>query len=159
MRLVLLRHGIAEESGGGSDAERSLTAEGRKKAQEVCRALAGMDLGIDRVLSSPLARALETAGILRDALKLTKAPEVSKVLLPESKPQDATEVIQSLKASCVALVGHEPHLSHYAAWCIGGGAFELRKSGVMVLEGPGLPGAGAGALVGMFAPRHLRPLV
>ena len=59
----------------------------------------------------------------------------------------------------MALVGHEPHLSRYTAWTVGGGRFDLRKSGVVILEGAGIPAAGEGVLAGLFAPRHLRPLV
>lgn len=159
MRLVLLRHGIAEETAGGSDADRALTGEGRKKAQEVCKALAGMDLGIERILTSPLIRAVQTAQVLKEALKLGKGVDETKTLLPEARPTDLVQPINALKATCVALVGHEPQLSSFVSWAVGGGNFEIRKSGVVVLEGAGLPAAGAGALVGLFAPRHLRPLV
>ncbi|MEW5855478.1 MAG: phosphohistidine phosphatase SixA [Myxococcota bacterium] len=158
MRLVLLRHGIAEDSAPAGDAKRALTNEGRKKVHDVCEALAGMDLGIERILSSPLVRAAQTAQILREVLKLGKVEE-SNALLPEAQPSAATSPIRALKASCVALVGHEPHLGRYTAWSVGGGQFDIRKSGVVILEGSGLPGPGGGAVVGLFAPRHLRPLV
>lgn len=159
MRIVLVRHAIAQDQHPDGDAARELTAEGRKKAAEVCRALAGMDLGIVRVLCSPLQRAVQTAQVLRDVLKLGKAVEETKALLPEAQPQALSPVLKSLKVDCVALVGHEPHLSRYAAWTAGGGRFDVRKSGVVILEGAGLPGQGEGVVAGLFAPRHLRPLV
>ena len=158
MRLVLLRHAIAEESHPKGDSARELTPEGRKKAQEVCRALAGMDLGIERILTSPMARASQTAQILKDVLKLPHV-EDTKALLPEAQPPALSPVLKATKVQCVALVGHEPHLSRYAAWSVGGGKFEVRKMGVLILEGTGLPGAGEGSVAGVFAPRHLRPLV
>jgi phosphohistidine phosphatase len=156
MRIVLLRHGIAEDAAAGGDAERALTGEGRKKAREVCKALAGLDLGVERVLSSPLKRALETAHILRDELGLTGEVEVCPALVPEANPSAASPIITGQRAECVALVGHEPHISTYAAWSTGGGTYDVRKCGVIVLEGSGLPGKGGGALVAMFAPRHVR---
>ncbi|MBI5498054.1 MAG: histidine phosphatase family protein [Deltaproteobacteria bacterium] len=159
MKLVFVRHAIAVEKHPDGDGARELTAEGRKKALEVCRAVAGMDLGIERILTSPLQRSVQTAQILREVLKLPKAPEETKALLPEAEPQALTAILKSAKAECIALVGHEPHISRYTAWTVGGGKFDVRKCGVVVLEGAGVPGAGQGALAGLFAPRHLRPLV
>lgn len=159
MRLILLRHGIAEDRGSSGDAERGLTGEGRKKTADVCKALAGMDLRVDHILSSPLKRSTQTALLLRDALGLSRAVQETPALLPEARPEALTPILKALKSQCVALVGHEPMLSQYAIWCMGGGKVELRKAGALVLEGASLPAAGGGVLVGHFAPRHLRPLV
>jgi phosphohistidine phosphatase len=156
VRIVLLRHAIAEENSPSGDAARELTAEGRKKAEGVCRAIAGMELGIGHILTSPLVRARQTAVILKEALKFSGPLEECRALVPEGRPADVTDTIAAAKVDCVALVGHEPMLSQYTAWFAGGGRFDVRKSGVVILEGNGLPGPDGGVVVAMFAPRHMR---
>ena len=60
-RFYILRHGLTEKPGvllGRFDAR--LSAEGIEQARQIANKLAGT--GIERILSSTLARALETAG-------------------------------------------------------------------------------------------------
>ena len=60
--LVLLRHGIAEPRQAGQDhPDRPLTAAGRQRTQRVMAALVQRGVRVDRLLSSPYRRALQTA--------------------------------------------------------------------------------------------------
>jgi phosphohistidine phosphatase len=73
MDIFLLRHGIAHalgEDGSKTDADRTLTDEGRSKVRAVARALRAMDVRFDAIASSPLPRAAETAEIIAESLKL-----------------------------------------------------------------------------------------
>ena len=66
--LVLLRHGIAEPRQAGQDhPDRPLTAAGRQRTQRVMAALVQRGLRLDRLLSSPYRRALQTAELALEA--------------------------------------------------------------------------------------------
>ena len=66
--LVLLRHGIAEPRQAGQDhPDRPLTSAGRQRTQLVMAALVQRGLRLDRLLSSPYRRALQTARPAKEA--------------------------------------------------------------------------------------------
>ena len=66
--LLLLRHGIAEERLGGLDhPDRALTARGRRRTRAVIDALVCRGVGVERLITSPYRRALETAQIACEA--------------------------------------------------------------------------------------------
>lgn len=66
MKLYLLRHGTASDL-ASSDAERELTREGEEEAQIAGSALAELGVKPSHILSSPLARARQTAEIAAQA--------------------------------------------------------------------------------------------
>ncbi len=73
MRLYLVRHG--ESSGNKENRFRGrtdfpLTDNGRKQAEEVANYLLSKDVKIEKIFSSPLVRALETAQIIGKTLKV-----------------------------------------------------------------------------------------
>ena len=62
MILYILRHGIAEDAPpGGDDGARKLTARGREKIRDGADGMRALKLKFDVILTSPLARATETA--------------------------------------------------------------------------------------------------
>jgi phosphohistidine phosphatase len=65
MNLYLLRHAEAEEE-AASDEERQLNNRGREQARTVGRFCARNDLYPGKILTSPLARARQTAQIVAD---------------------------------------------------------------------------------------------
>ena len=70
MAIILVRHGSAGKRGAwsGDDRLRPLDARGRKQAKGIASALA--DRGVDRILSSPYVRCVETVEPLAGALGL-----------------------------------------------------------------------------------------
>ena len=71
MELYILRHGIAVERGTPGyrkDADRPLTPEGKEKVHQIAEAILGMELKFDLILSSPYARAEQTAKIVAGEL-------------------------------------------------------------------------------------------
>jgi phosphohistidine phosphatase len=164
--LLLLRHGIAEDRlPGDDDAGRALTARGRERSRAVLARLAGLGFRADRLLSSPLRRARQTAELAVRA-GLAEALELAEALAPAADPLDCLpQWLASLsppegQRPRLLLVGHEPDLSLLACRLIGApsGAIELRKAGLAVLRlAPEAPGqlAGSAQLQLLLAPRLL----
>ena len=85
MEIYLLRHGDAVDrltGGYARDEDRPLTEAGREEAQVAGEALAGLGETIDLVLTSPLVRAEQTAGI------------AAKVVRPADRRQARQEVVK-----------------------------------------------------------------
>ena len=130
--LVLLRHGIAEDRIGGRDhPERALTVVGRQRTRAVVETLVARGLQLDRLITSPYRRALETAEL---ALQAGLAPvlDTDDRLCPGGLP---AELMVDLKGR-VGLVGHEPDLSALACDLLGmaHGSLLLRKAGLVQLR-------------------------
>jgi 8-oxo-dGTP diphosphatase len=66
--LYLLRHGTAanREKWTGEDTRRPLTKKGRRQAEAIARSLA--DAGIERILTSPYDRCVQTVGPLAEMI-------------------------------------------------------------------------------------------
>ena len=151
MRVVLMRHGEAGDADPArwsDDRDRPLTDEGRREHAQVAAGLRRTGVGFDRILTSPLARARETALITARAYGGDPAPEETELLGDRAEPA-------RVEAASLLCVGHEPTLSRLAATLIsrdGSARVEMRKSGVAVIDFAGPVGAGRGVLV-----LHLRP--
>jgi phosphohistidine phosphatase len=156
--VVLVRHAIAEERRPGlRDAARRLTPEGRDKLERAARGLKRLGVVPDRILTSPLVRAAETAEVLAEVLAPAVKPETCGPLAPGHTPQEVGEALPE-GARTVVLVGHEPDLSELASWLLTGSRdgmrLPFRKAGAAAIE---LEGA-EGTLRWMLAPKQLRAL-
>ena len=151
--LLLWRHGIAEDRHPDCpDQERALTAEGRQRTAAVAAELCRLQLRCDRLLSSPLRRALQTAEI---GVAAGLAPDVAQedCLAPDGDPRP---LLQAGTWRRLGLVGHEPDLGKLASGLLGvpAGTISVRKAGIVLLR-LGENGASLEALIG---PRLLRLL-
>jgi phosphohistidine phosphatase len=162
VQLYLIRHGIAAERGEAypDDTVRPLTAEGISRMRKQAKALNGLGVQLDVIVSSPLVRTRQTADIVSDALEGTPDVVLSDALAPEGT---SAAVIQELarhtKKHAVALVGHEPNLGELAARLIGARrALEFKKGGVCRIDFEAFPPKGAGSLRFFLPPRLLRQL-
>ena len=149
--LLLWRHGIAEERHPDRpDAERVLTAEGRRRTAAVAQELQRLQLCCAPLLSSPLRRAVQTAE-LGVAADLASGFAIEASLAPGGDPRP---LLQAGNWQRLGLVGHEPDLGELASTLLGlpAGAITLRKAGIVLIRlGPA--GASLEALIG---PRLLR---
>jgi phosphohistidine phosphatase len=123
MKIYILRHGEAAEHGDPryKENERPLTAKGIQRTKQLAEYLEDLEIGFDRILSSPLIRARQTAEIV--AGKLRKPVELTDALTPSGSMKDLVDQIAGLRPvpESVALVGHEPYLSGFISLlCIGG---------------------------------------
>ncbi len=162
MIIGFFRHGLAAPPGaaGADDAKRPLTPEGREKTLLASRGVQRLELGFDKVLTSPLPRALETAEILAKALKLPK-PQVSERLLPGTVPRTIIRTVQGLDCKAPVMVGHEPDLSAAVALMIGARPeepLEIKKAGLAVVQVLSLEPEPRGTLLQLLSPATLRAL-
>jgi phosphohistidine phosphatase len=136
VRLYIMRHGPAEDhAASGKDFDRALTASGRDRVKDVARALAAEDEAPHLILSSPLARALQTAEIVAAVTKLEDhggSVLVRRALEPAGGAYELAEECLAGEAKRVMLVGHEPDLSDLAAR-LSGRAFPAGLQKAMVV--------------------------
>lgn len=162
IRLVLVRHAIAEERGPSwpDDDERPLTREGMRKWKQAARGLALLVPRADALLTSPLVRTCQTAEVLAHAMGGQTRLEPFAALRPGTGTVDT---IAALKArpvkGTVLLVGHEPSLSELASTLLHlHGAVEFKKGAAMALVTQGLGARGPARLEWFVTPRLLRAL-
>ena len=109
-QVYLIRHGIAlDRALSDQDETRPLTEEGQKKTKKVAKALKETGIKFDRILTSPLLRARETADILKEK-GLTETLETFSPLSPNGNIQDWLNWWDNWQQETVALVGHQPDL-------------------------------------------------
>ncbi|HZW84794.1 MAG TPA: phosphohistidine phosphatase SixA, partial [Nitrososphaerales archaeon] len=162
MELIVLRHGEAGNSSPSmtKDFGRGLTTSGRDEMEEVAVSIYGMKLEIDRIMTSPLPRARESAEIVAKRLKKQEVLEVWDELKPEGRTADLYRRLSKLKGeSSVLLVGHEPFLSCMIGELITGGrscGIVLKKAGMAKVFVRSFGSKPSGELRWLMTPRQLR---
>ena len=133
----MLRHAVAVERGkfrDRDDSRRPLAPAGEEKMRRAARGMRELGLSFDLILSSPYARAKETAAIVARALAHRRDVELTDLLTPEADPKKIIRHLAALRgARGVLLVGHEPHLGSLLAALLGGSAPEalMLKKGAL----------------------------
>jgi phosphohistidine phosphatase len=162
MDLYLLRHGIAEEGGAGmSDADRALTAEGRRKLRQVLTAACDAKVSLDLIVSSPLKRALQTAEVARKTLRYKGEIIRTKALEPGASVQQVWDEIRDYRdKSCLLLVGHNPLFSQLASYLLGSADLQIdfKKGGLMKISFEHFPPVPRGVLCWYITPKSVSKL-
>jgi len=119
--VFILRHGeagnrmtVVEE-----DSERPLTPDGRIEMQKIAKSLKTVGLQTDRIYTSPLRRARETAEITARILKIPIVEDWNELKPDASKEALYRRLARLDQNSRPILVGHEPHLSSLIGEIIG----------------------------------------
>lgn len=115
MRIYLVRH--AEAAPGEPDEARRLTPQGRNRARDVGKTLAARTPRPAAVLTSPLARAVETAELIAAALGLE--PEPDNRLGPGATAEGVRAAVAG-RGDAIVVVGHQPDCGRIAATLAGG---------------------------------------
>jgi phosphohistidine phosphatase len=158
VELYLIRHAEAVrlgEQGANTDEERPLTDVGHQQAEAAAKALQSHGVTLDRLYTSPLVRARETAeGLVRVWSRPELIMETCDHLAPGGKPRKLSKYLTKLGGEHVGLVGHMPDLGDYAAWLLGSkrAQIDLAKAGVVLITCDELPAKGAGILQWMVTP-------
>jgi len=119
MRLYVCRHGEAIDStpGGPTDAMRWLTVRGRAGAREVGTVIRERDGGVERIVSSPLVRAVQTAEGMAGALGFADEIAVEPALAGAESVRGLVERVarHGREAASLLVVGHQPLVSALAS--------------------------------------------
>ena len=121
MRIFLVRHGDAdaEVPEGLGDEARSLTTKGRQILQTHFTALRGHMGDYQRVLVSPLVRAVQTAQILSFAHDYDGPIRAHRSLLPDMPVGAIETVLDEHADEDVVLVGHQPSMGAITSYLLG----------------------------------------
>jgi phosphohistidine phosphatase len=148
VQVLVVRHAIAEaHHPNEDDAVRTLTAAGERKFREVVKGLRKLGWKLDHVLTSPWTRAARTAELLRP---ISGRQAIATELLAQSPRAELLALIAESSGPqkprhATAVVGHEPWLGELVGWLAFGDGrrgegIELKKGGVVHLEGTAVPG-------------------
>lgn len=128
MKVYFLRHGEADWPGWTlPDDERPLTKKGKKELKRVADFLADHDAVPDVLLTSPLARAYQTAEIIAE--RLDRSIQEEPTLGLAFDPKKLAALLAKNKGKDVMLVGHEPGFSGAIA-ALTGADVRLAKAGI-----------------------------
>jgi phosphohistidine phosphatase len=159
MDLYIIRHAEAQPLGEGGiedDADRPLTAAGQAQCGPLAAALQRHEVRLDRIVTSSLLRARQTAeGLLQHLAAPKPEIHICDHLAPGGKRRKLTRFLCGLGAQSVAIVGHMPDLGLYAGWLIGSrkAQIDLAKAGVACIHFEDEPNKGAGELTWMVTPQ------
>jgi phosphohistidine phosphatase len=166
MNLYFMRHGIAADrtdaDATSKDQERMLTPKGIKRMQKAAKGIVTLSLSFDRILTSPMERARQTAKIVAQSLQLEDRVEEIPQLNPDQSVQDLLSALLPYSSEKqILLVGHEPLLSRTISFLLAGksGAeIRLKKGGLCCLEVDALPPKDSTVLEWALTPKQLRLL-
>lgn len=163
MDLLILRHGEAgRHSLSPGDSKRSLTSEGRQEIVDLSNGLKSLGIKLDKVFTSPLLRAKQTAEIVTKSLKYKGTIEDLNSLKPEGNRLEFYSVLSKLKQESVILVvGHEPYLSEMISEAISqsGCRINLKKAGMARIRVISTLPKIKGELRWLLTPKHLKKIV
>lgn len=155
--LYVLRHAIAEDAGPGQpDATRQLTVVGRDKARRVLSHARRIGVQPGSILTSPYARAAQTAVIACKELRFPGQAFETQSLVPYVNVFDLWATLRTeARSGDLLIVGHNPQLSSLVAWLIGAraDAVWLKKSGLAALDIASSGGQPRASLSWLLTPR------
>src|ERR1700691_6788140 len=138
MELYLFRHGIAEEAGPGlPDPKRALTDEGKRKVAEVVKAARRAGVEPSLIVSSAYVRAVETAQIAVEGFGYKGDIVRTETLVPHGSPEKVWAELRDYRdEAAILLAGHEPLLSHLAAYLLASPALriEMKKAAMVRID-------------------------
>jgi len=165
MRIYLIRHSNAVDPGTPGyedDSLRPLTEKGRDKMKKIAAALKELDIEPDLIVSSPYARARQTAEILAKVLKYKHELVFNEMLVPMGNPDNIIgEINEKYSVDELILVGHEPCFSVLVGTLVAGNpdlAFNIKNGGVCCLSSDDLHTDRKAVLDWLLTPKILTEL-
>ncbi len=142
MDLYFMRHAVAVDPAEWQrdDSARPLTPEGRWQATMAGEAMACLGLRFASILTSPLARARETAELVAHHLQATDRLQEDLRLAPGFDRDRLHALVRTAPSGThLLLVGHEPDFSQTVSALIGGGTLVIKPGGLARIELTSLP--------------------
>lgn len=157
MELYLIRHAHAVrvgEEGAADDAERPLSDKGQEQSRTLGSLLQQRNILFDRLLTSPLLRARQTAEALAQTFEKPPQIEECRALAPAVRSKKVERFLFALDGERVGLIGHMPDLGQWAGWLIGSkkAQVEIPKAGIVYIKCPKGAGKGLGTLEWLIGP-------
>jgi len=124
LQLTIVRHGAADRGSDASlhDDGRVLTAGGRDAVRATAAALAGRGVAPSHILTSPLARAVQTAELLAGGLGYSDVIDALGCLEPDGSLGEVLTRLDELgalrsadRSVDVLLASHEPQCSRLSS--------------------------------------------
>jgi phosphohistidine phosphatase len=141
MIVYFLRHASAGQSKANptQDDKRPLDKEGIEQCGYVGRTLAGLDVQVDAIISSPLKRATQTASLVANEIGYDGKLILSPALGYDTEPEAFRQLLEPyLKQDAILVVGHNPSLSQFLSLMLSGNAtdrsVDLKKGAVARVE-------------------------
>jgi phosphohistidine phosphatase len=162
MQLLIVRHADAGDrdafaATGRPDSERPLSEKGVEQMRAAAPRIRDLVPEVDHLVTSPYARARETAEILRREYRAVSLLETAS-LEPDEHPKAFARYLRDLGGEVVLCVGHEPHLGELTAWLTSGerkAYMDFKKGGACLVECDGAPRKGSGVLRWLVGPKEL----
>jgi phosphohistidine phosphatase len=162
MELLVIRHAIAfarDRRRWADDAARPLSPSGARRSRQAASGLKALCKVPDRLLTSPLVRARQTAQILTEVAGWPRA-EIAPELEPGHPALAVLALLGKDRSGRIAIVGHQPDLSALISACLlrdhGALPIEMKKNAVACLSFHGRARVGSAALEWLATPRMLR---
>jgi phosphohistidine phosphatase len=162
MELLIIRHAIAFERNRrrwADDGARPLSPPGIRRSRKAAAGLTELCEAPERLLTSPLVRARQTAKILTEVAGWPPA-EIAPELTPGKGAAAVLTLLGRDRSKRIAIVGHQPDLSVLLTACLLADSsdlpIELKKNAVACLAFGGRVLAGRAALKWLATPRMLR---
>ena len=114
MKVIIMRHGYAESpSYRSDDFFRALTIEGNQLAYKAARGLLTIIPHLDRIVTSPIKRARQTAEIFGEVYQFVPNEITSRSFLADSDVIQYFDKIRNLPGEVILFVGHLPTVSQF----------------------------------------------
>lgn len=137
MYWYVMRHGDALPASGVSagDDQRALSPSGRAELERCLQGMKLLGIELDAVVTSPLARARESAVIIAEGLgvRLVESP----TLRPAVPTEELLASLEPYREQRVLLVGHQPDLGLLVCrlvWGQAAGEISFRKGAMCCLN-------------------------
>ncbi len=134
---LVMRHARAvPEDGGRADAERHLSVEGRDEARRTAAWLQAQPFAPARIVTSPVARAVQTAEIVAAVLGIARVEVLRALATPGGSPRAVADWLNA-QADTVLAIGHEPDISGVVAYLIGDAGYPVLAPAQLVAVAAG----------------------
>jgi phosphohistidine phosphatase len=150
MKLYFIRHGRASQL-AANDAARPLLPEGEMQAANMGRVLKALNVEPTRIFCSPRLRALQTAQIIGQALKLE--PIIKEACNFEFNINQAYQLIKGINEDAeILFVGHNPSMSEVVT-DLSGAEVQLSTGAIACITRVHLPNSSGAILKWLLTPK------
>lgn len=135
--VILVRHGKASHDDlSVSDVQRPVTAEGRRRTKKIAKYLSARQTQIDKIITSPAVRAVETAKILGKELGIEEKDFLVEKKVYGAHPDTFYDILFALPDDLnhVMIVGHNPGIEMFAFQFLKMPVESLPTSGVVAIK-------------------------